>query len=100
MKGRWEGKTITNAPPGYQKISIHFIFAVKNCGKCNGRLVADGHLTKNPMKSVYSGVVSLRGLRFIIFLVEPNELLLLGGDVGNTYTEALTKEKALHYCWT
>ena len=53
-KEKWEGKTITNAHPGYQKISVHFRFAVKHCKKFKGRLVADGHLTKEPPESVYS----------------------------------------------
>ena len=56
-------------------------------------MVADGHLTKEPMESVYSGVVSLRGLILAMFLAELNKLLLWGGDVGNAYLEALTKEK-------
>ena len=45
------------------------------------------------MESVYSGVVSLRGLRLVMFLAELNKLLLWGGDVGNAYLEALIKEK-------
>ena len=85
-KAKWEGKTITNAPSGYQKIRVHFVFAVK-------RLVADGHLTKEAMEYVYSGVVSLRGLRSVMYLAELNKLLLWGGNVGNAYLETLTKEK-------
>ena len=53
-KAKWEGKTIINAPSGYQKIRVHFCFAVKQCGKFKGRLVADGHLTKEPIKTVCS----------------------------------------------
>ena len=56
-------------------------------------MVADGHLTKEPVESVFSGVVSLRGLRLVMLLAELNEVLLWGGDVGNAYLEALTKEK-------
>ena len=41
-KAKWEGTTITNAPSGYQKIRVHFVSAVKHCGKFKGRLVADG----------------------------------------------------------
>ena len=59
-KAKWEGKTITNVTSGYQKIRVHFIFADKYCGTFEERLVSDGHLTKEPMESVYSGVVSLR----------------------------------------
>ena len=81
------------APSRCQKIRVHFVFEVHHCEKYKGRLVVDGHLTKEPMESVYSGVVSLRGLRLVTFLAELNKLLLWGGDVGNAYLEALTKEK-------
>ena len=46
-----------------------------------------------PVDSVYSGVVSLRGLRFIIFLSELNDLKLWSTDIGNAYLEAKTKER-------
>ena len=53
---------IGNALKGYQKIKVHFVFDVKHCRKFKARLVEDGHLTKEPMETVYSGVVSLRNL--------------------------------------
>ena len=56
------------APNGYKKIRVHFVFAVKHDGQHKDRLVADGHLTDTPVDSVYSGVVSLRSLRIVIFL--------------------------------
>ena len=37
-------KEVLNAPPGYQKIRVHFIFAVNYDGRHKARLVADGHL--------------------------------------------------------
>ncbi len=55
--------------------------------------MADGHLTPKPLESIYSGVVSLRSLRIVIFLSRLNVLDLWGADVGNAYLEALTKEK-------
>ena len=55
--------------------------------------MAGGHLTKKPMETVYSGVVSLRNLRLAMFLAELNNLELWGADVGNAYLQALTKEK-------
>jgi Reverse transcriptase (RNA-dependent DNA polymerase) len=55
--------------------------------------VAGGHLTDPNTESVYSRVVSLRGIRLIVFLAELNTLELWGADVGNAYLEALTKEK-------
>ena len=87
------GNCITNAPEGHQKIRAHFLFDVKHCGKFKARLVADGHLTKEPMETVYSGVVSIRNLRLGMFLAELNILELWGADVGNAYLQALTREK-------
>ena len=49
-------------PQGYKTIRVHFIYDVKHDGRHRARLVADGHLTDLPTESVYSGVVSLRGL--------------------------------------
>ena len=57
------------------------------------RLVADGSLTPDPVENIYSGVVSLRHLRLVIFLGELNNLELWGADIGNAYLEAYTHEK-------
>ena len=51
--------------------------------------MVDGHLTKEPMEIVYSGVVSLRNLRLAMFLVELNNLELWRADVGNAYLQEL-----------
>ena len=58
-----------------------------------GRLVADGHLTPEPIENIYSGVVSQRNLRLVIFLGKLNHLDLWGADIGNAYLEAFTDEK-------
>ena len=57
------------------------------------RLVTDGHLTKEPVESIYSGVVSLRSLRMVVFLSKLNNLEIWGADVNNAYPEAYTDEK-------
>ena len=57
------------------------------------RLVALGDKTWVPLDTVYSGVASLRSLRIVTFLAELNGLTITGGDVGNAYLEAYTKEK-------
>ena len=84
-----------NAPVSsdYKKIRVHLVFAVKHDGRHKARLVADGHLTNVPIDSVYSGVVSLRGLRLLIFLAELNNLELWSTDIGNAYLEATTNER-------
>ena len=50
------GKVVT--PDGFQKIRVHFVYVVKHDGRFKARLVPDGHLTKEPVESIYSGVVS------------------------------------------
>ena len=82
-----------NGPPGYQKVRVHLIFAVKNDGSHKPRFVAEGNLTPEPVESIYTGVVSLRNLRLIIFLGKLNNLELWGPDIGNAYLEAPTEEK-------
>ena len=85
------GKLVTH--DGFQKIRVHFVYAVKHDGRFKARLVADGHLTKEPVESIYSGVVSLRSLRMVVFLSQLNDLEIWGVDVGNAYLEAYTDEK-------
>jgi Reverse transcriptase (RNA-dependent DNA polymerase) len=90
----WIDKGIGGIPPnGYKKIRCHMIDDVKHDGRHKARLVAGGHMTEVNTDSVYSGVVSLSGIRLVIFLAELNQLELWGADVGNAYLEALTKEK-------
>jgi hypothetical protein len=69
------------------------IYDIKHDGHHKACLVAGGHLTDSNTESMYSGVVSLRGIRLVIFLAELNQLEIWGADVGNAYLEALTKEK-------
>ena len=58
----YEKDKIRNAPKGYQEIRVHYGFDVKHCGRFKVRLMADGHLTKDPNETVYSGLVPLRNL--------------------------------------
>jgi hypothetical protein len=46
-----------------------------------------------PLESVYSSVISLRGLRIVTFLSELNGLVLWATDIGNAYLEAFTMEQ-------
>ena len=48
----------TRISKGYKKIRVHLVNAVKHNGRHKARLVADSHLTKEPLDSVYLGVVS------------------------------------------
>ena len=55
--------------------------------------MADGHLTPEPIESIYSCVVSLRSLWLVIFLGKLNNLHIWGADIGNAYLEAFNYEK-------
>jgi hypothetical protein len=81
------------APNSYKKIRCHMICDIKHDGWHKARLVSGGHLTEPNTESVYFGVVSLCGIRLIVFLAKLNPLELWGADVGNAYLEVLTKEK-------
>jgi hypothetical protein len=82
-----------NPGPDYKKIRVHMVYAVKHDGRHKARLVAGGHLTDTPIDSVYSSVVSLRGIRILTFIAELNGLEVWCTDVGNAYLESYTKEK-------
>ena len=83
-------KKVIDAPKGYHKIKVHLVFAAKCDGRDKARLVADGHLTPEPVENIYFGVVSLRNPRLVIFLGILNNLDIWGADIGNAYIEAFT----------
>lgn len=49
---------LKKVPEGFQLIRVHTFFDVKHDGRHRARVVANGHLTDVPLKSVYSGVFS------------------------------------------
>ena len=69
------------------------VFAVKHDGRHKARLVAGGHLTPDYVESIYSGVVSIRSLRLVIFLDKLNDMEVWGADIGNAYLDAVIKHK-------
>ena len=77
------GKVFT--PDGFHKIRVHFVYAVKHDGRFK--------VTKEPVESIYSGVVFLKSLRMVVFLSQLNNLEIWGADVGNAYLEAYSDEK-------
>ena len=78
-----KSKKFINAPQGYQKIKLHLIFACKHDGHHKACLVAGGHLTPDPIGSIYSGVVSTRSFRLSIVLAKLNKMEVSGADIGN-----------------
>ena len=77
----------------FKRIKVHLVYDCKPSLKRKARLVANGNLTETPIDSIYSSVVSLRGLKTTIFIAELNKLETWGTDVGNAYLEAYTNEK-------
>ena len=69
------------------------VYAAKYDGHHKARLVANGNLTEVPVDSVYSGVVSLRGLCIMRFLAELNGLDTWSTDISCAYLQSKTLEK-------
>jgi len=61
-------KDLGFACPDCKKIRVHMVYAVKHNGDHKARLVAGGHLTKTPIDSVYSSIVSLCSIRLLTFI--------------------------------
>ncbi len=85
----------TLVPEGHTKTPCHFVCDCKHNGRLKGRFVAGGHRTETPVDSIYSGVVSLGGIRTVAFLAELNDLEIWGTDIGNAYLESFTNEKVV-----
>ena len=62
-------------------------------GRHKARLVAGGHLTKTPVDSVYSGIVSLRGIHMLCFIAKLNGCETWSTDIGNACLKSYTQEK-------
>ena len=88
-----KSKRVTSATQRYKKFKVHLVFACKHDGCHKARLVSGGHLTPDPINSIYSGVVSTKSLRIPIFLAKVNNMEVWGADIGNAYLAATTKEK-------
>jgi len=82
-----------NPGSDYKRIRVHMVHAAKHDGRHKARLVAGGHLSETPIDSVYSSVVSLRGVRLLAFIGELNGLKIWSTDIGHAYLETYTKEK-------
>ena len=63
-------------PSGHKRITVHIVYNVKHDSRYKAKLLSGGHLTEPPLENIYSGIVSLRSLRIVIFLAEINNLKL------------------------
>jgi hypothetical protein len=60
-----------------------------------GPLCRSSHRTDTPIGSIYSGVMSLPGIRIVTAIAELNDLEIWGTDVGKAYLESKTYEKVV-----
>ena len=80
-------------PIGHKKIKVRMVYDCKASLKRRGRLVAAGYLVPTPIEGVYSSVVSLRGLKCVLFIGELNNMQIYATDIGSAYLQSFTKEK-------
>ena len=71
------------------------VYGFKADGRRKARFVGGGHRTDTPIGFIYSGVVSLPGIRIVTAIAELNDLRIWGSDIGNTYLESVTQEKIM-----
>jgi hypothetical protein len=83
----------TNPGEEFKKIQVHLVYACKHDGFHKARFCANGNLTEILINSIYSGVVSLKNLRTVIFLTELNGLETWATHIGNAYLETETSGK-------
>lgn len=60
--------------------------------------VAGGHVTNPPSNITCSSVVARDSIQIAFLIAALNDLQLLGGDIGNAYLQAETKEKVHMIC--
>ena len=69
------------------------MFDTKHDGRHKARLVTDLHLIDFHFSSIYSRVVSLRGIKLVLFIAELNGLDLWDAYILNACLEAFAKKK-------
>ena len=80
-------------PPGYKKITGHWVFDIKMDLTRKARFVAGGHLTDPPQEVTYSSVVSRDTVRIMLTIAALHDLDVRFFDIDNAYLNAETDEK-------
>ena len=84
---------IRNLLKGYKMITAHIVFDDKYDGRKRAGVVGRGHRTDAPVDVSFTGIVSLKIVRVIIFITMLNRLDICVYEIGSAYLEAFTKEK-------
>jgi hypothetical protein len=70
-------------------------------GQHKSRLIAGGHLTDTPIDSVYSSIVSLRGIRMLTYIAEHNGSEVWVMDIGWQHIpQDVYQGEGIHHCQT
>ncbi|MFN9978500.1 MAG: hypothetical protein ACK53Y_01230, partial [bacterium] len=85
-------------PKMSKRIPCHMIFDIKMDFTRKACFVAGGHVTDPPSNLTYSSVVARDSIRLAFLIAALNDLEVLGGDIGNAYLQAPTKEKVHTIC--
>ena len=80
---------------GFQKIPSHMVYDMEHDGCHKSRFVAGAHRTSTPVDSIYSGVVSLQGIRLANFIAELNGIEPWSPYVENAHLESHSTEKTV-----
>ena len=85
-------------PKMSKRIPCHMIFDIKMDFTRKAHFVAGGHVTNLPSSLTYSSVVVQDSVRLAFLIAALNDLEISGGDIGNAYLQAPTKEKVHTIC--
>jgi hypothetical protein len=81
-----------------KRIPCQMIFDIKMDFTRKARFVAGGHITNPPSSLTYSSIVARDRVHLVFLIIALNDLEILGGDIGNAYLQAPTKEKVHTIC--
>ena len=87
-----------NLSVGFSKLSVHMVFDIKLDLTRKARLVADGHLTPDPIDSTYTGVVSRETVRIALTHAALLGIDIWAADIMNAFVHAPTTEKYYIVC--
>ena len=85
--------SMENLPVGYSKLSVHLVFDIKLDLTRKARLIADGHLTPDPIDSTYAGDISRETVRIALTYSALLGVDICAADIMNAFVQAPNTEK-------
>ena len=76
---------VENLPVGFSKVGVHMVFDITLSLTRKARLVADGHLTSDPVDSTYAGVMSRELVRIASTYAVLLGIDIWSADIMNTF---------------